>query len=174
MIMNHVEILALCPRILSVKSSDISSYLENYLKTEYNEAYYGESIFGEKKDYLTAENNKIKIKIFKSGIAQLKNVHPAPKIIDQVLYLSKMAENISLNLFHSEVLFDISIKYSWVDCHYRNKRIMEILDFKSISGIINDTISYELRKDESICQIKIKGIETINDIPKIIKSIEMS
>ncbi len=169
--MTKIEIIALCPRILSLKKSDITSYLENNLKIVPNNSSYEDLDYKKVEDWLIGETNKLKIKIFTCGIVQIRNNISGHDLNAQLSFLSEIVQDVSVNLFHSEVIFDISINYCMADYENRNRMVMEMMDYISVSSKFNDNILYELKKDDNEYQITIKNIMRAKDLSNIFQSI---
>jgi len=167
---NNIEIIALCPRILSLKNQAIISYIENFQSS--NKSSSIRPVYKKTRDWVVSERDRLKIKIFNSGIVEIKENSIESDVINQFTYLSNIARNVSKDLFHSEVIYDISIFFSGKDELIDKKcDIFKKDDILSISSTLQDDIYCELRKEGTGYWIFIRGIKNANDMTKLFQSI---
>lgn len=169
---NKVEIIALCPRILSLKNHEIISYIKNFQNLNSNKSYLKSPVYKKAREWVATEKDRLKIKIFNSGIIEIKDNSIESDIINQFSYLSNIAQNVSKNLFHSEVIYDISIFFSGKDDLIDKKwGIFKKDAILSISSTLQDDIFCELRKENTGYWIFVRGIKNADDVPKLFQSI---
>lgn len=166
-----IEIVALCPRILSLENREITSYLKNHLDTINEQLTLEKYVYKKERDWVTAEKYKIKIKIFKSGIIEIKKRFIEQDPIAQLSCLTNIAQNVSINLFRSEVIYDISIYFDKGFLIDNDYLIYELKNYNSISSTLKNNIPYTIIKEEEGYRIVVKGIREANDMPKIFQSI---
>jgi len=169
---NNVEIIAFCPQILSLKNQVIISYIEKSHNLRSNNSSIIKPVYKKTRDWIFVEENRLKIKIFKSGIVEIKENSIESNILNHFSYLSDIAQKVSKDLFHSQAIFDISIFLNGKDDLFDKKcGIFKKDDILSISSTLQDDIYCELRKESSGYWIFIRGIKNANDVPKLFQSI---
>lgn len=165
--MNKIEIMAFCPKLLSLKNREITSYLKDYIYKSPDNGISKDIKFKNGNDWFIAETKLITIKIFKTGILEIKSV-PSEHNLEKLL---KIAENISINLFQSEIIYDFSIYNSNDDVlTKRDYDMFKDNDIKSFS-FFKGGIFFDIRREIVGYRINVKGIKKVSDIPIICKAI---
>jgi len=168
---NKVKIIAFCPKILSLKDREIFLYFENLQNIFSNQSLLKNLAIKKAKERVVAEKDNIKIKIFNTGIFEIKTHSNDSEFMNQFSDLSDIAQNVSANLFYSNVIYDISIFLSKHLLDEKRWGILKREEILSVSSALNNDLLFKMKKEEDGYWISIYGIKNPNDAPNIFRSI---
>ena len=97
-VLEKVEVMAISPKILSLKDENIFSYF-NYKNIKYIES----------DEWLYFNNKGVSIKILKTGIAETKEIFDGKNVKDRLIELTNATQDIASKLFSTEVIYDVFI-----------------------------------------------------------------
>lgn len=159
--LEKVEVMAISPKILTLKDINIFSYF-NCKNTKCIKS----------DEWLYFNNKGINIKILKTGIAETKELFEGKNVKDRLIELTNAAQDIASNLFSTEVIYDVFINQNqninlnnW-KTNVDNERIESLLfHFKN-------NMSVNLKRTTTGYRIVMKGISDIESIVTIYTAME--
>lgn len=151
--LDKVEVMAISPKILTLKEENIFSYF-NYKNADYIKS----------NEWLYFENKGVNIKILKTGIAETKEFFEGKNVKDRLIELTNTTQDIASRLFYTEVIYDVFINQNLnVNLDYWNKNT----DNERIESLLfnfKNNMCVDLKRTAIGYWIIMKGIPDIESI----------
>lgn len=151
--LEKVEVIAISPKILTLKDEYIFSYF-NYKNANYIES-------GE---WLYFNDKGVNIKILKTGIAETKDIFEGKNVKDRLIELTNATQDIASKLFSTEVIYDVFINQNLnINLDYWEKKTGNE-KIESLLFHFKNHMRVNLKKTTTGYWIIMKGISDIESI----------